>query len=112
MKLFFHRKNKLKKKIVKLISQPNKFVNLISRKKYPKKINNNLSEWILQKQMELTSFGQFSSIDENAILFHSPPTFENGSKMLRNSNRNKSPALSDLNPAPPISLPDLRPVSH
>ena len=62
--------------------------------------------------MELTSFGQFSSIDENAILFHSPPTFENGSKMLRNSNRNKSPALSDLNPAPPISLPDLRPVSH
>jgi len=111
MKLFFHRKNKLKK-IVKLISQPNKFVNLISRKKYPKKINNNLSEWILQKQMELTSFGQFSSIDENAILFHSPPTFENGSKMLRNSNRNKSPALSDLNPAPPISLPDLRPVSH
>ena len=85
---------------------------MISRKKYPKKINNNLSEWILQKQMELTSFGQFSSIDENAILFHSPPTFENGSKMLRNSNRNKSPALSDLNPAPPISLPDLRPVSH
>ena len=64
--------------------------------------------------MELTSFGQFSSIDENAILFHSPPTFENGGKMLRgghnNSNRNKSPALSDLNPAPPISLPDLRPV--
>ena len=97
---------------MKLISQPNKFVNLISRKKYPKKINNNLSEWILQKQMELTSFGQFSSIDENAILFHSPPTFENGSKMLRNSNRNKSPALSDLNPAPPISLPDLRPVKY
>ena len=112
MKLFFHRKNKLKKKreidfATKKIRQSD-----ITEKKYPKKINNNLSEWILQKQMELTSFGQFSSIDENAILFHSPPTFENGSKMLRNSNRNKSPALSDLNPAPPISLPDLRPVSH
>ena len=112
MKLFFHRKNKLKKNreidfATKKIRQSD-----ITEKKYPKKINNNLSEWILQKQMELTSFGQFSSIDENAILFHSPPTFENGSKMLRNSNRNKSPALSDLNPAPPISLPDLRPVSH
>lgn len=112
MKLFFHRKNKLKKNreidfATKKIRQSD-----ITEKLYPKKINNNLSEWILQKQMELTSFGQFSSIDENAILFHSPPTFENGSKMLRNSNRNKSPALSDLNPAPPISLPDLRPVSH
>ena len=112
MKLFFHRKNKLIKNreidfATKKIRQSD-----ITEKLNPKKINNNLSEWILQKQMELTSFGQFSSIDENAILFHSPPTFQNGSKMLRNSNRNKSPALSDLNPAPPISLPDLRPVSH
>ena len=55
--------------------------------------------------MELTSFGQFSAIDENTI-FHGSPF---SGKIIKTS-RTKSP-LSDLNPAPPISLPDLRPVS-
>ena len=56
--------------------------------------------------MELTPFGQFSAIDENAIFNGSPF----GGKLLRTSaSRTESP-FSDLNPAPPISLPDLRPV--
>ena len=74
---------------------------------------NIISEWVLDEQMNHTPSSHFLAIDENAI-FNGSGLSPMGGKMIRSvpaATRTKSP-LSDLNPTvPPVSLPDLRPVS-
>jgi hypothetical protein len=62
----------------------------------------------MQQQQDPTPYGTFRAIDENTI-FHGGGGSELGGRMLRS--RLKSP-MSDLNPVPPMALPDLRPVSR
>ena len=73
-------------------------------------------EWVMDEQMDHPPSNHFLAIDENSI-FNGSGLSPMGGKMIRSvaatTSRNKSP-LSDLNPptVPPVSLPDLRPVSH
>lgn len=61
------------------------------------------------QQSDHTPLGHFGAIDENTI-FHGGGISPLAGKMFRNGpSRAKSPQ-SDINPVPPISLPDLRPV--
>ena len=73
-------------------------------------------EWVMDEQMDHPPSNHFLAIDENSI-FNGSGLSPMGGKMIRSvaatTSRNKSP-LSDLNPptVPPVSLPDLRPVSQ
>jgi hypothetical protein len=70
----------------------------------------------MDEQMDHPPSNHFLAIDENSI-FNGSGLSPMGGKMIRSvaaaTSRNKSP-LSDLNPptVPPVSLPDLRPVSQ
>ena len=72
-------------------------------------------EWVMDEQMDHPPSNHFLAIDENSI-FNGSGLSPMGGKMIRSvaaaTSRTKSP-LSDLNPTtvPPVSLPDLRPVS-
>ena len=63
----------------------------------------------MDQQMTQAPSNPFLAIDENSI-FNGSGYSPMGGKILRTSARNKSP-LSDLNPVPPITFPDIRPVS-